>query len=68
MQRGRPKRIWLDRVRDDIREKALSVEEVYDRATWMHHTPTPHQSGNKMKKKIQDLTGLPYKQTLGRQR
>ena len=34
-KRGRPKRIWLDRVRDDIKEKGLSVEEVYDRATCM---------------------------------
>ena len=32
----RPKRRWLDRVRGDIREKGLSVEEVYDRATWRH--------------------------------
>ena len=27
-------RRWLDRVRDDIKEKGLSREEVYDRATW----------------------------------
>ena len=33
-KRGRPKRRWLDRVRDDIKEKGLSGEEVYDRATW----------------------------------
>ena len=31
---GRPKRRWLDRVRDDIKEKGLSGEDVYDRATW----------------------------------
>ena len=31
-ERGRPKRRWLDRVRDDIKEKGLSVEEMYDRA------------------------------------
>ncbi len=24
----------MDRVRDDIKEKGLSEEEVYDRATW----------------------------------
>ena len=30
----RIKRRWLDRVRDDIKEKGLSGEEVYDRATW----------------------------------
>ena len=33
-KRGRPKRRWLDRVRDDIKEKGLSEEDVYDRATW----------------------------------
>ena len=29
-----PKRIWLDRLRDDIKETGLSTDEVYDRATW----------------------------------
>ena len=33
-KRGRPKRRWLDRVRDDIKEKGLSAGEVYDHATW----------------------------------
>ena len=33
-KRGRPKRRWLDRVRDDIKERGLFGEEVYDRATW----------------------------------
>ena len=33
-KRGRPKRRYLDRVMDDIKEKGLSAEEVYDRATW----------------------------------
>ena len=32
--RGRPKRRWLDKVRDDIKEKGLSGDEVYDNATW----------------------------------
>ena len=31
---GRPKRRWFDRVRDDIKEKGLSADEMYDRATW----------------------------------
>ena len=30
----RPNRRWLDRVRDDIKEKGLSGEEMYDHATW----------------------------------
>ena len=33
-KRGRPKRIWLDKLKDDIKEKGLSADEVYDRATW----------------------------------
>ena len=33
-KRGRSKRRCLDRVRDDIREKGLSADDVYDRATW----------------------------------
>ena len=31
---GRPKRRWLDRVTDDIKEKGLSADDVYDRTTW----------------------------------
>ena len=31
---GRSKRRWLDKVKDDIKENGLSVDEVYDRATW----------------------------------
>ena len=33
-KRGRRKRRWLDKVKDDIKEKGLSADEVYDRATW----------------------------------
>ena len=33
-KRGRPKRRWLDKVKDDIKEKRLSADESYDRATW----------------------------------
>ena len=29
-KRGRPKRRWLDKVKDGIKEKGLSVDEVYD--------------------------------------
>ena len=35
-KRGRPKRRWLDKVTDDIKEKGLSADDVYDRATWRH--------------------------------
>ena len=33
-KRGRHKRRWLDKVKDDIKEKGLSADDVYDRATW----------------------------------
>ena len=32
--RGRPKKRWVDCVKDDLRENRLSGEEVYDRAAW----------------------------------
>ena len=32
-KRGRPKRRWLDKVKDGIKEKGLSDDDVYDRAT-----------------------------------
>ena len=32
MKRGRPKRRWLDKVKDDIKEKGLSAKEVHDSA------------------------------------
>ena len=35
-KRRTPKRRWLDKVKDDIKEKGLSGKEVYDRATWRH--------------------------------
>ena len=33
-KRGRPKRRWLDKVKDDIKEKGLSADDMYDRAMW----------------------------------
>ena len=33
-RRGRPKKRWADSVKDDLREKGLSGEEVYDQAAW----------------------------------
>ena len=33
-KRGRPKRRWLDKVKDDTKEKGLSTDDVYDGATW----------------------------------
>ena len=49
---GRPKRRWLDKVKDDIKEKGLSPDEVYDHATWRCMSSyIDHKSGNKMKEK-----------------
>ena len=33
-ERGIPKRIWLYKVKDDIKEKGLLADEMHDRATW----------------------------------
>ena len=33
-RRGRPKRRWMDCVREDLREKQLSEDDAYDRAGW----------------------------------
>ncbi|XP_066977866.1 uncharacterized protein [Macrobrachium rosenbergii] len=32
--RGRPKRRWMDVVREDLRDKQLSEDDVFDRAGW----------------------------------
>ena len=41
-KRGRPKRRWLDKVKDDIKEKGQSADDVYDRATWRRMSSYPH--------------------------
>ena len=33
-RRGRPKRRWLDSIRNDLSEKELSREDAQDRAKW----------------------------------
>ena len=43
-KRGRPKRRWLDKVTDDIKEKGLYRGVC-------HHTSTSHKSWNKMKRR-----------------
>ena len=55
---GKRKRIWLNKVKDDIKEKGLFGRNGLSRESmtvlhggvW-HRTSTPHQSGNKMKEK-----------------
>ena len=47
-KRRRPKRRWMDKVMEDIKEKGLSADDVYDRATWRC---TQHKRGNMMKEK-----------------
>ena len=41
----------MDKVKDGIKEKGLSPDDVYDHATWRlcYRTSTPHHIGNKMK-------------------
>ena len=46
-KRGRPKRRWMDKVKDDIKEKGLT--ELHGGVC--HRTSTPHKSGIKMKEK-----------------
>ena len=53
-KRGRPKKRWLDKVKDDIGEKGLLADGVYTTVLpggLCHRTSTPHKSGNKMKEK-----------------
>ena len=38
----------MDKVMEDIKEKRLSADDVYDRATWRC---TQHKRGNMMKEK-----------------
>ena len=33
-RRGRPKRRWLDSIRNDLSERGLSREDAQDRAKW----------------------------------
>ena len=54
-KKGSPKRILLDKVKDDkiIKEKGLSADDVYDRATWRRISSyiDPTSNGNKTKEK-----------------
>ena len=40
-------------MRDNIKEKGLSADDAYDRATWrrMYRKSTRYKSGNKMNRK-----------------
>ena len=38
LNRGRPKRRWMDSIRDDLREKGLTGDEFRDRAEWKRIT------------------------------
>ena len=53
-KRGRPKRRWLVKVKDDIKEKGLCRLMMCTTVLHggvCHRTSTPHKSGNKIKKK-----------------
>ena len=45
-KRGRPKRRWLDKVKDDIKENlGLSADKVYGCATWRQRWFSAGQKG-----------------------
>ena len=45
---GRPKRRWMDCVGDNLREKQLSEDDVYDRAAWRRcQEYRPHMNGKR---------------------
>ena len=49
------KRRWVDKVKDDIKEKGLSVDEVYDRAT-VHR---PHiKVGIRLRRRRRRMLGM----------
>ena len=52
-KRARPKRSWLDKVKDDIKEKGcrLMMCTTVLHGGVCHRTSTPHKIGNKMKEK-----------------
>ena len=35
-RRGRPKRMWLDNIKNDLSERELSRKEAQDRVQWSH--------------------------------
>ena len=56
-KRGRPKRRWLDKVKDDILVGWMCMTgELHGGVC--HRTSTPHKSGNKMKQKKKNNVGL----------
>ena len=58
-RRGRPKRRWLDSIRNDLSERELAGEDAQDRAKWRrlirHIDPTYKWEKMKMKKKTVGL-------------
>ena len=53
-RRGRPKRRWMDNIRNDLSERGLSEEDAQDRSRWRRLTRhiDPTYKWEKMKKKI----------------
>ena len=53
-KRGRPKRRWLDKVKNEIKKRRdcrLMMCTTVLHGGVCHRTSTPHKSGNKMKEK-----------------
>ena len=50
-KRGRPKRRWLDKVKDDVIDSRLIMCTTVLHGGICNRTSTPHKSGNKVKEK-----------------
>ena len=61
-RRGRPKRRWLDSIRNHLSERGLSEEDAQDRPRWRrltrHIEPTKKWEKMKKKKKIKDYVKI----------
>ena len=55
-RRGRPKRRWLDSIRNDLSERGLSGEDAQDRVKWKE-TSTTHKWERMRKKNMKGCEG-----------
>ena len=57
-RRGKPKRRWLDNIRNDLSEREMSEKEAQDRVTWrrlIRHINPQIKVGKDWKKKDEVL-------------
>ena len=60
-ERKTSNRKWLDTVRDVIKEKGLSADEVYDRATWRRMSSYIDLHIKVGKDEVEKVSGLVYR-------